>query len=153
MRNWQASRLTGLLLALSLALAARVVAAAQTSTPNPRSQSAPASQASSPEGTQPDQARAQETSTEQLKLTLDQKEKIAAVMDDQDQQLSALRDDASLTPDQKQQKAAHIRDAATSKIRAILTSEQLQKLATMQQRVREQPQQEDQNAPPEEPQH
>jgi hypothetical protein len=64
-----------------------------------------------------------------------------------------VRDDASLTPDQKQQKAVHIRDVGTSKIKAILTPEQLQKLATMQERVREQQQQDEQNAPPKEPRH
>jgi Spy/CpxP family protein refolding chaperone len=82
MRNWYASKLTGLLLAT--ALASDVGAAAQTST-NARSPSAPASQASSPEGAQPEQPRAQETSIEELKLTLDQKEKIAVVMDDQNE--------------------------------------------------------------------
>jgi hypothetical protein len=69
-------------------------------------------------------------------------------MEDQDRQLSAVRDDASLSPDQKREKAAQIREVGSSKIRAMLTPEQLQKLASIQERVKQQ-QPDDQNAPKE----
>lgn len=77
---------------------------------------------------------------DELQLTPDQKQKIAAVVDDENKQISAVRDDNSMTLEQKQQKALQIRQAGTPKIKAILTPDQLQKLAAIQQRMREQQQ-------------
>jgi hypothetical protein len=76
---------------------------------------------------------------DQLQLTQDQKEKIAAIVDDENRQLGALRNDNSLTLEQKQQKAAQIRQAGVPKIKALLTPEQLQKLdLIVQERDRQQ---------------
>lgn len=75
---------------------------------------------------------------EELQLTPDQKQKIAAVVDDENKQISAVRDDSSMSLEQKQQKVMQIRQAGTPKIKAILTPDQLQKLAVIQQRMREQ---------------
>jgi len=54
-------------------------------------------------------------------------------------QINAVRDDQSLSMEQKQAKVDQIRQAGFPKIQAILTPEQRQKLAQMQQeRVRQQ---------------
>jgi Spy/CpxP family protein refolding chaperone len=98
------------------------------------SQSAPPSQAApnTQQGNQP------ASIDDELQLTPDQKQKIASVVDDENRQISAVRDDNSMSLEQKQQKVMQIRQAGTPKIKAILTPEQLQKLAVIQQRMREQ---------------
>jgi hypothetical protein len=58
-------------------------------------------------------------------------------------QMEALRNDTTMTTDQKVAKAQQIREAAAPKIKAILTSEQLQKLSEMQ----KQREQQNQSAP------
>jgi Spy/CpxP family protein refolding chaperone len=74
----------------------------------------------------------------ELGLTDDQKQKIAAIVDDENRQIAAIRDDNAMSLEQKQQKVLEIRQAGTPKIKAILTPEQLQKLAALQQRMRDQ---------------
>ncbi len=59
-------------------------------------------------------------------------------MDDENKQIAAVRDDTSLTLEQKQQKAQQIRQAGVPRIKAVLTPEQLQKLAVIQSRNRQQ---------------
>jgi len=59
--------------------------------------------------------------------------------------MEALRNNTSMTQEQKVAKANEVRQNASPKIRAILTPEQLQKLADLQQKAREQQQQ---SAPP-----
>lgn len=152
MRSWYRSELRSLVLGLSLALLVNVTPRAQTSTTKALSQTTPANQVSSPAGAPQDQARGRVTSLyDELKLTLEQKERIAAVMDEQDQQLGAVSDDASLSPEQKQQKVAQIHEVGSTKIRAILTPEQLRKLATSQETVSQQ--QHDDRNEPKEPRH
>ena len=109
--------------------------AGQQETPTPpATQSTPPSTQSAPQSG----ANKAPDIDQELQLTPDQKEKIAAIVDDENRQMAAVRDDNSLTMDQKQQKAMQIRQVATPKIKAILTPEQLQKLAEIQQRVRAQ---------------
>jgi Spy/CpxP family protein refolding chaperone len=114
---------------------------------------APQSQPAPPAGAQ--SSNQPKSIDEALQLTPDQKQKIAAVVDDENKQISAVRDDNSMSLEQKQQKVMGIRQAGTPKIKAILTPEQLQKLAVIQQRMREQnggqgtsPTQPSQNAQP-----
>jgi Spy/CpxP family protein refolding chaperone len=95
----------------------------QTTSPG---QTPPAAQSSQPRGID-----------EELQLTPDQKQKIAAIVDDENRQISAVRDDNSMSLEQKQQKVMEIRQAGSPKIKAILTPEQLQKLAAIQQRMRQ----------------
>jgi Spy/CpxP family protein refolding chaperone len=102
----------------------------QSGTSNSTTQSAPS--ASAPSSSQP------KSIDEELQLTPDQKQKIAAVVDDENKQIGAVRDDSSMSLEQKQQKVMQIRQAGTPKIKAILTPDQLQKLAAIQQRMREQ---------------
>jgi periplasmic protein CpxP/Spy len=116
----------------------------------PPSQTAPQGQTGSNANPQPNQAQGQERSIEdELQLTPDQKQKIAAIVDDENKQIVAVRDDSSLSMDQKIQKARSIRQAGAPKIKAVLTPEQLQKLSAIQDRARQQqPQQNSPTAPP-----
>jgi len=98
----------------------------------------PASQAAG--GTQTsDDARAQlkealtKISTE-LNLTDAQQQKIKPILQSELSQLKTVRDDTSMSPDQKQAKAKDIHDSASTQISSILTPDQQQKWESMKQR-------------------
>ena len=145
------------ILSFALALAICLPAAAQSSATNPSSQSAPAQaapappssmQQSAPSTASPNSAQAQANEDNPLNLTDDQKAKLRPIIADENQQMESLRNDNSMSQAQKIDKANQIRAQASPKIKAVLTPEQLQKLAQMQQeRVRQQ-QQESQPATP-----
>ena len=158
MRN---SRLTARSLWLALALS--LPASAQSSTtnstehkpPEAPSQSAPSqstpsqaapSQAGAASEAAPGhpQAQAQAGEDNPLNLTDEQKAKLRPILAEENQQLDTLRNDTSMTQEQKISKANEIRQTASPKIRAILTQEQLQKLADLQKAK----QQKNQSAPP-----
>ena len=136
-------------LSFALALAISLPAAAQSSTANP-SQSAPAQtapappssvQQNAPSTANPNSAQAQANEDNPLNLTDEQKAKLRPIIADENQQMEAVRNDNSMSQAQKIDKANQIRAQASPKIKAILTPEQLQKLAEMQQdRVRQQQQ-------------
>jgi Spy/CpxP family protein refolding chaperone len=159
MRNLRTSKLAFLILGLALALGVSLAATAQTSAPDTQPAAGPSTQsAPAPDTHQSDQAQpksqSQGTSVDdELELTPDQKQKIADVVDDENKQIGAVRDDTSLTLEQKQQKAREIQQAGVPKIKAVLTPEQLQKLAAIQERNRQQPQSNPQVAPHEPAQH
>lgn len=67
-----------------------------------------------------------------LGLTEEQKTKLRPIIADENQQMEAVRNDSSLSTEQKVAKANQIRENASPKIRAVLTPEQLQKLAELQ---------------------
>lgn len=69
---------------------------------------------------------------QELGLTDDQKQKLQPIIADEVQQMNAVKNDASLSTDQKRAKIDQIRQTASPKIHAILTPEQRQKLAAMQ---------------------
>ena len=138
------------ILTIALALAMSLPVAAQSPATNPSSQAAPAQtapappsgQQSAPAGTNQNSAQSQANDDNPLNLSDDQKAKLRPIIQDENQQMEALRSDNSLTQEQKIDKANQIRAAASPKIKAILTPEQLQKLAQLQQeRVHEQQQQ------------
>jgi Spy/CpxP family protein refolding chaperone len=134
---------------LMLSLVLSLIAAAQGSPATPPQASTP-----SAAGTQ-SQARPQQEKSidDELQLTPDQKQKIAAIVDDERKQMNEVRDNASLSTDQKQQKATEIRQVGAPKIRAILTQEQLQKLAAIQEREQQAPANSNQSSPPAAAQH
>jgi periplasmic protein CpxP/Spy len=139
-------------LVFALLLTISLSVAAQTSATNPPSQSAPAQAAPNPPSTQPNASSSNGQSSSQadnpLNLTDEQKAKLRPIITEENQQMEALRNDTSMTQEQKIAKANQIRADASPKIKAVLTPEQLQKLAEMQQeRAREQ-QQQSQPAPP-----
>jgi Spy/CpxP family protein refolding chaperone len=128
---------------LSLALLLSLTTAAQVSP-------TPAPQASSPSASGDQPARppgSQKSIDDELQLTPDQKQKIASIVDDERTQMMAVRDDASLNTAQKQEKATQIRQVGAAKIRAILTQEQLQKLAAIQAGEQEPPPNSNQGTP------
>jgi Spy/CpxP family protein refolding chaperone len=143
----------------ALALAMSVSAAAQSSAPSspqqspaqaaPPSQSAPpsAAQPSSP-STAPSSGQAQANEENPLNLTEDQKAKLRPIIMEENQQMEALRNDTSMTQEQKIAKANQIRADASPKIKAVLTPEQLEKLAELQRERSSQQQQQSQPAPP-----
>lgn len=76
------------------------------------------------------QSKLQELSSE-LNLTDDQKTQLKPILQDEVGKMKAVRDDSSLSPDQKQAKMKTIHDAAKTQIDAILTPEQQKKLQSM----------------------
>ena len=145
------------ILPFALALAISLPAAAQSSATNPSSQSAPAQAAPAPPPSMQqsapstaNQSTAQQQANEDnpLNLTDDQKAKLRPIIADENQQMEALRNDNSMSQAQKIDKANQIRAQASPKIKAVLTPEQLQKLAQLQQDRARQQQQESQPATP-----
>ena len=90
------------------------------------------------------QAQAQTQEDNPLNLTEEQKAKLRPIIMEENQQMEALRNDTSMTQEQKVAKGNQIRETASPKIKAILTPEQLQKLSDLQQKAR---QQQNQSAP------
>ena len=148
--------LTGLIFILALGLG---IATAQTSgtsspTPNPP-QGTPGAgtQAAPPAGGTPSAQQSQTGNQpgsveDELKLTPDQKAKLQPIIQDEMTQIRAVRDDSSLSMDQKMSKVDEIKKTSFPKIQAVLTPEQQKKLADMQQRAREQQQQAPPQGPP-----
>ena len=146
----------------------QATAPSQSTTPSqttPENQSAPSSAPQTSAPPSGNQSNAQQGDRgididKELGLTDDQKQKIAVIVDDENRQISAVRDDNTMSLEQKQEKVLEIRQAGTPKIKAILTPEQLQKLAALQQRMRDQQSGTEtgspggtQNPPPTPPQH
>jgi periplasmic protein CpxP/Spy len=144
-------------LSFALALAISLPAAAQSPATNPSSQSAPAqtapaqppsTQQNAPSTASPNSAQSQANEDNPLNLTDEQKAKLRPIIADENQQMEALRNDNSMSQAQKIDKANQIRAQASPKIKAVLTPEQLQKLAQLQQDRARQQQQESQPATP-----
>jgi Spy/CpxP family protein refolding chaperone len=81
-----------------------------------------------------------DTIAKQLELTDDQKPKVKAIFDDMQQKQRDLRADTSVAPEDKRAKAKEIRDAATAKLKDILTPEQFAKWQKMGPGMRQRPQ-------------
>jgi Spy/CpxP family protein refolding chaperone len=69
--------------------------------------------------------------SEKLNLTEDQKAKLKPIFQDQAQQMKAVRDDPSLTPEQKAAKKKAIHETTHDQINAVLTPEQQEKFKEM----------------------
>ena len=121
----------------------------QSAAPAPSQPASGQSGASAEAAPGPAHAQAQTDEDNPLNLTDDQKAKLRPILMDENLQLQALRNDTSMTQEQKVAKANQIRQAAAPKIKSILKPEQLQKLADMQQKARQQQNQTPaNNAPP-----
>lgn len=120
---------------LTLALASLPVAAADTATPTPPP--APGSETDRPAhrgfGRRGPRERAR--FAERLGLTDEQRSQLQSRRADVAAAARAIRDDASLTPDQKREKLRATRQAARGEMRAILTPEQQAKFDTMKPRA------------------
>ena len=71
--------------------------------------------------------------SDKLNLTEDQKAKLKSILQDQVQQLRALRDDPSLSPEQKSAKKQIIHELTQDQINNVLTPEQQEKFKQMKQ--------------------
>jgi Spy/CpxP family protein refolding chaperone len=67
----------------------------------------------------------------ELDLTNEQQKQLKPILQDEFKQLKTVKDDASMSPEQKKAKAAKIHAGAKSQISSILTPEQKKKLAEM----------------------
>ena len=61
---------------------------------------------------------------EQLKLTDDQSKKLEPILKEQTEKMRALRDDKNMAPEDRRTKSREIREAYTTKIKAVLTKDQ-----------------------------
>jgi Spy/CpxP family protein refolding chaperone len=86
-------------------------------------------------------ARQVEMLTKRLNLTTDQQTQVKAIDEDTAKQMTAVRNDTSLSQDDKRAKMMEVRKGSQDKIRAVLTDEQKTKydalLAEMRDRMRE----------------
>jgi periplasmic protein CpxP/Spy len=88
--------------------------------------------------------------TKRYSLSADQQTQIKPILANQQQQMMALRQDSSLSRDDKMAKMKGIRDDSTTKIDAVLNDSQKQKFTQDQQKMQERRQQHMQegSAPP-----
>jgi hypothetical protein len=153
--------LAALTLMLSFAVIAQVPdsTAPAASSPQSPSQNQPATSPQDQDGTRNPSATPGQSTTQSapaqaaednpLGLTEDQKAQLRPIVVEENQQMEAVRNDTSLSDQQKMAKINQIRETASPRIKSILTAQQLQKLAEMQ-RARQQ--QENQSAPQSNPQ-
>lgn len=73
--------------------------------------------------------------SEKLNLSEDQQTKVKAIFADQHQQMQAIRDDSSLSQDDKRSKMHSLRDATHAKIREVLNDDQKAKFDQMLQQM------------------
>jgi len=71
--------------------------------------------------------------SEKLNLTDDQKAKVKPILQDQLQQMKAVREDSSLSEEQRQAKMKSIHESLHNQINAVLTPEQQAKFKQMRQ--------------------
>jgi Spy/CpxP family protein refolding chaperone len=75
--------------------------------------------------------------TKRYKLTADQQSQIKPILQDEQQQMQAMRSDTSTSRDDKRAKMMSTHQASTQKIEAVLTDEQKQKFEADQQKMQE----------------
>ena len=73
---------------------------------------------------------------EQLNLTEDQKPKVQSIMKAQMDKMRGLRQDTSLTPEDRKAKMKAIREDSAAQMKAVLTAEQFEKWQAMQSQMR-----------------
>lgn len=78
-----------------------------------------------------DPAKRLEWMSKKLNLTEDQKTKLQPIFNDQFQQMKAVREDTSLTREQKRDKMKQIHETFHPQVMAVLTPDQQQKLEQM----------------------
>jgi len=69
--------------------------------------------------------------SQKLNLTADQQAKLKPILEQQHQQMRALKTDTSLTPEQKQAKMKELHESTHNQINSILTPEQQQQFAQL----------------------
>ena len=122
------------LLATGLALGS-AAAFAQQDSPTPDASAQPGPGRMGRQQMTPDEQLAR--MTKRYDLTADQQTQIKPILADSQQQMTALRQDSSMSRDDKMAKMKTIREGANTKIQAILNDSQKQKFAEDQQRMQE----------------
>jgi protein CpxP len=82
-----------------------------------------------------------------LDLTADQQAKLKPIFEDRHEKMKALRDDTSLTPDDKKAKAKALMESSNDQIKAILTPDQLTKYTALQAEMKEHREKQHEQAP------
>ena len=98
---------------------------------------APSAPATSPAGEEHHRGNPLEMLTKKLDLTPDQQTKLKPIFEDRHEKMKALRDDTSLTPDDKKAKGKALMESSNDQIKAILTPDQQTKFAAMQAEMKE----------------
>jgi Spy/CpxP family protein refolding chaperone len=75
--------------------------------------------------------------TKRLDLTTDQQAKVKTIQEDSGKQMMTLRNDTTMSQDDKRAKMMDIRKSSSDKIRAILTDDQKTKYDALQAEMRE----------------
>lgn len=112
-------------LALAVALLAAPAVRAQTGNPPEQPSNPPQQPNATPEANEP--RGGDREGLRDLDLSEDQKKQIQAIHQNEKQQLEAIRNDPSLTPAQKREKAKEIRRNSNKQISGLLTPEQRRK--------------------------
>jgi len=107
-----------------------IPAKAQGTAPQPAPQAQPGGRAGQM------QARHLEMLTKRLDLTAEQQEQVKSIQQDTSQQMMALRNDNTLSQDQRRSRMMDIRKSSQDRIRAVLTEEQKPKFDAMQSKMR-----------------
>lgn len=83
--------------------------------------------------------------TKKLNLTTDQQNQILPILTSRQQQMESIRNDSSLSPQDRRAKFQSVREDSDSKIRAVLNDDQKKQYDQMQQQMRERRQNHEQN--------
>jgi hypothetical protein len=75
--------------------------------------------------------------TKKLNLTADQQNQILPILTSRQQQMESIRNDSSLSPQDRRAKVKAVREDSDTKIRAVLNDDQKGKYDQMQQQMRE----------------
>ena len=75
--------------------------------------------------------------TKQLNLTSDQQSKVKPILEDQQKQFETLRQNSSVSPQDRHSKMADLQQSTSSQIRSVLTEDQQKKFDETQQKRRE----------------
>jgi len=78
-----------------------------------------------------------ENLTKELNLTKEQQEKIRPIIENEMKEMRTVREDSSLTPEQRREKTKTIQQTTRESINKILTPEQQKKYAEMQENARQ----------------
>jgi periplasmic protein CpxP/Spy len=120
---------------LSAMFAVGTLAYAQESQPaNPDSSAAPTMRHQHGKRGGGDPAKQAQHLTKELKLNSDQQSKVKSILADQQKQMQALRDDKSMSREDKRAKFMGVRENSSSQIRALLNADQQKKFDEMRQK-------------------
>jgi periplasmic protein CpxP/Spy len=126
-------------LTFALVLAFSLTTAAQTSSTESKQQASPGKSPTDSAGNM-HRDRVDERLkwlSQHLNLTEDQKKQLRPILASEFKQMRAVGEDASLTQEQKREKIKQIHEASRPQVQAILTPEQQQKFAQMQEEAKE----------------